>query len=377
MESTSPTETGPAVHPLVAQVLSGAKPRLVHLAAQGILPLPQDELINLQVQLTTHEDESVAEAASTSLAGVDALSMQGFFRKDASIGTVSWFARNSKDPTLLEILIQRRDFPVELAAEIAPTLSEAMQEILLLRQDLIVENPELLDAIEENPSLSSFAVRRVAEYRRHLVRVDDPLESKEQVAPDADGDAPAEVEAAGEGDDSVVAEVAAALAAAGTPMEQADIEAAIASDVEEGEEAELDVASLTEAQIKALPPPLRQKLARGAGRSLRGILLRDPNPNVAVAVLGASAVTESEIEKVSASRTVCEEVLMKISQNREWIRKYSVMHNLVRNPRTPIPIAMRQIPRLSMRDLTQLTRDRNVADAVRKQAKRLATAKRG
>jgi hypothetical protein len=51
------------------------------------------------------------------------------------------------------------------------------------------------------------------------------------------------------------------------------------------------------------------------------------------------------------------------------------MHNLVKNPRTPVPIAMRNIPRLSLRDLGQLKMDRNVSDAVRQHALRVHRAK--
>ena len=44
---------------------------------------------------------------------------------------------------------------------------------------------------------------------------------------------------------------------------------------------------------------------------------------------------------------------------------------LIFNPRTPLPTAMRLIPRLSVRDLKDLGRDRNVPDAVRSTALRL------
>ena len=100
--------------------------------------------------------------------------------------------------------------------------------------------------------------------------------------------------------------------------------------------------------------PMRAKLARGASRSLRGILLRDQNPQVAMAVLSGSAVSESEIEQVSSNRYIVEEVLTAVANRREWVQKYVIMHNLVRNPRTPIGIAVRLAPRLSMRDLNLL-----------------------
>jgi hypothetical protein len=44
---------------------------------------------------------------------------------------------------------------------------------------------------------------------------------------------------------------------------------------------------------------------------------------------------------------------------------------LVRNPLTPVEIAMRLLPRLPSRDLKRLSTDRNVPEAVRRQATKL------
>ena len=47
---------------------------------------------------------------------------------------------------------------------------------------------------------------------------------------------------------------------------------------------------------------------------------------------------------------------------------YSVVHNVVRNPKTPIAIAMNNLARLVTRDLTQIVRDRNIQEVVRRNA---------
>jgi len=44
---------------------------------------------------------------------------------------------------------------------------------------------------------------------------------------------------------------------------------------------------------------------------------------------------------------------------------------LVQNPRTPLQISMKLINRMSVRDLRDLSRDKNIADAVRSTALRL------
>ena len=53
-------------------------------------------------------------------------------------------------------------------------------------------------------------------------------------------------------------------------------------------------------------------------------------------------------------RTVADEVLRLIALNRSWARSYSIIHNLVRNPRTPIPTVISTLPRIRTKDLKNL-----------------------
>ncbi|HEX2163175.1 MAG TPA: hypothetical protein VHM02_04445, partial [Thermoanaerobaculia bacterium] len=133
---------------------------------------------------------------------------------------------------------------------------------------------------------------------------------------------------------------------------------------------------LTEAQVRMLPVPARIKLARGAPRSLRQILIRDPHPVVARAVLAGNAFSDQEVEGIASNRSVDEEVLAEIARRREWIAQYRVALALVKNPRTPLALAVRLVPRLSVRDLRLLSLDRNVPDPVRSTAQRLYRIKR-
>ena len=121
----------------------------------------------------------------------------------------------------------------------------------------------------------------------------------------------------------------------------------------------------------------RVKLAMKGDREARNILIRDPNRIVAQAVIQNSRITEQEVEKVSAMRSVPEDVLRQIAINRNWARNYSIVHNLARNPRTPIANVISILTRLQLRDLQAMTKNRNVSDAIRKQALRLVTARAG
>jgi hypothetical protein len=76
-------------------------------------------------------------------------------------------------------------------------------------------------------------------------------------------------------------------------------------------------------------------------------------------------------------RSVSDEVLRLIGMNRAWARSYPITHNLARNPRTPITTAMSALPRIHTKDLQAISLNRNVSEAVRRQAYRLSQTRTG
>lgn len=331
--------------PLVAQVRAGESPELRVLAAQGILPLAPEDLIPLQVELAKSDDPFLAETARKSLESLDVKVAISFLAGAASHEDLVWFALEHGSSRVVEAILRRRDLPLDLLRITAERVSPDLQEVLLLRQDAILEMPEILDALERNPRLSAFARRRVSEYRQHLLP-----RQKAQVATAMPS------EAFFFDEDSF------------SPEEIEQIETALKLPAE----GEVDRESgLSEHQIRSLAVPVRLKLSRGASRTLRAILVRDINPNVALTTLSQSAFTEDEVELLAANRAVVEEVLIAISRKREWVARYSIAHSLVRNPRLPAGIAVRLVSRLSVRDLRNLSRDKNISDAVRRTAQRL------
>jgi hypothetical protein len=332
-----------APNPLVEQVRSGTSPELELLAAQGILPLAVEELIPLQVHLAVSTDAQIASYARESLATLEPRVAAEYLTTEATDAELRWFAFGHPDPRVVEAVLRRRDTSRELLEEVAAGLSAELQEVLLLRQDAIVERPAILDALETNPALSIFSRRRIQEYREHLL----PREVQHEEAPPAG---------------------LAAGHAVLTTEELREIEH-VRTLPAQGEVDERT--GLSEAQVRALPVPVRVKLGQGASRTLRSILIKDSNRLVALAVLANSAFSEDEVEQVAANRSIDDEVLGFISRRREWVQRYGVCHALVLNPRTPVGISVRLVSRLAVKDLKNLRRDRNVPDPVRSAADRL------
>lgn len=328
--------------PLAERILDGANRQLQLLAAQGALPLAPVELIPLQVRLARSADTEIADLATRALGSQPPAAVTPFLAEDADEEVLRFFATEVSHPTVLEAVIRRRDVPRDLLASLAPRLGPDLQEILLLRQDAIIDLPAILDQLESNPQLSSYSLRRILEYREHLL----PRERRRAAVEDIPALADPEVAAA--------VEAAKAMPASGEHDEQL---------------------GLSEGQIRGLPVPVRLKLARGAPRLLRGILIKDTSTMVATTVLESNPISDQELEHYSSSRNVSDDVLDYIARKGEWTRKYQVRLNLVANPKTQTGTAIRMMSTLSVRDLRNLSRDRNIPDAVRNNALRLYRVK--
>ena len=207
--------------------------------------------------------------------------------------------------------MRRRDVPRRLLVDLARRVPPDLQEILLLRQDAIVEEPAILDALEENPQLTLYTQRRIAEYREHLL----PRERR-----------PAEPR---------------------PTLVEADRTTTVVGGDRGGRRRSRPRASstsqtgLSEGQIRMLPVPVRIKLTRGAAADAAQHPDRDTNPQVALSVLRNNAISDQEVEQIARSRSVVEEVLDEIARRREWVAKYNDLPGLVQNPRTPLPMALR------------------------------------
>jgi len=332
-------------NPLVQEVLSGSNRELLELAASGFLPLPPDQLLPVQVALARGDDAELRQRATESLRSMDPRVAAPFLAQAAGPAELAFFAAEVSHPLIVETILRRRDVPRQLLVDLARRLPGDLQELLLLRQDAIVEEPAILNALEENRQLTPYTQRRINEYREHLL----PQRSAAVRV--------ALVEAAERLTDQ---ELAAAIEAVrGVPVE-GEIE---------------DTTGLSEGQIRMLTVPQRLRLTRGASRVMRQILLRDPNAQVAVAVLTHNNFSEQEMEQVVRSRSVLEDVLLEVAKRREWVARYSICRALISNPKTPVAISVRLLPKMSVRDLRLVSRDRNVADAVRSSATRLYTIK--
>ncbi|MGO9019834.1 MAG: DUF4388 domain-containing protein [Syntrophobacteraceae bacterium] len=113
------------------------------------------------------------------------------------------------------------------------------------------------------------------------------------------------------------------------------------------------------------------RLAMTADKETRGILIRDSNRVIQVAVISNPKITDNEVAAIACSRQVDDEVLRKIAADKEWMRLYPVRLALATNPKTPVAISRKLVPTLNNQDLKNISRSKSVPALVANEARRL------
>ncbi len=124
-------------------------------------------------------------------------------------------------------------------------------------------------------------------------------------------------------------------------------------------------------QVQRMTTPQKIRLAMRGAKEARGILIRDSNKQIALAVLENPRLTDGEVEAFAKSANLGEDVIRTIGTNSEWSKKYSVALALVNNPKTPPGVSLPFVNRMTDKDLAIIEKSKNVTEAVRSAARGL------
>ena len=336
------------------------------MAAEGALPLKPEDLVDLLELMHRDPLAEVASLATKTFSELSADTLLPLVKaRDASIAVLAWALEVRTDPKVLEACLQNTSTSDEAIAHQAGKLPENLAELVVINQTRLLRHPPLLERIEANPMLSRDQRRRLAELRETFSIGATP-EPEAQPAPPPPPPPPPSVEAP---PPSAPEEPAAADENLVELKPEDAAEALLTEDEKKDEKAMSNLQRLF-----SLKTGQKIKAALTEDSQTRSFLIRDPNRLVSLAVLGSPKITEAEIEGIASMKNVSDEVLRRIGTNRDWTKKYTVINSLVKNPRTPLPIAMGFVSRLQPRDIKALTVDRNVPEAIRKAAQRFVKA---
>ena len=347
---------------LIGGILEGKVPRQVRLfAAQGLLPIPQEDLLRLQVMLSSDPDDELASMAKASVSEID------------SAAIVEWISEYELEPMVLDLLTRVRD-EEEVWVEVArhsgvsdETLRVLAKNGSVLVQDIVMTNQvrifgclEILEDLQNNSRVSENILRRVHEFETEFI--EKVLKAEEMAA----GAAP------------TIEDALAALRNIGAhipelerlPYQKSD-DAGVREAVENAGGVQSTFARLVKMNIKE-----KVMCALKGTREERSILINSRNRLVVRGVLGSPKLSDSEIEQFAGLRTIDAEVLRIIYRNPRWMRRYQVIWKMVSNPKTPVDMGIRIVNRLNIRDLKRIGNSRNVNPVLRRQAEKFAERRR-
>jgi hypothetical protein len=99
-------------------------------------------------------------------------------------------------------------------------------------------------------------------------------------------------------------------------------------------------------------------------------ILRDHNRMLHPYVLKNPQLGIDEVLAMAKMSTLAPEMLTQIAQRREWAERADIAIALVRNPKTPAPLAVRLLDFVSGADLRQLAKDTHTRPAVQQAARK-------
>ena len=339
----------------------GSAPREVRwFAARGLLPLDRDGRIRALIAVLEDPDAEVSREARRTLEAMPPDDLSWFIQGGAPTPReIDAIARVTDDSIVLERIIRHRDVSDETLEALAAKVTGVPQEALIVNHVRLLRRPALIDALFVNPRLT-------AEGRRLLNEIKEEFFEKEKRRREAER--------------TLERQTALDRLREKLASEREESEAR-----EEGEEDKEEtpagdsvpeVSGEAYLRIMGLSVPERVKLALSGGKEDRRILIGDANKLVAFTVLRARGITVTEVETFCSMRNLDNEIFEKIARTRTWIRRSTVRVALVKNPRVPLTISLPLLKGLSLRELKGITRNRNLAEALRKSAGRLYLAKR-
>jgi hypothetical protein len=294
--------------------------RKVAVCTGGAHLAPADRAEILAV-LANDQDEVVASRAQDAILSLPVESfVEAVKREQALPALFAYVARNLADkPGVCDAMAQNKNCSAEHLLPVVRHLSTLGVQTLMDELERVSESPALAAALEHSTSLT--------------------VEQKNMLR-----------EIHGEG----------------VPLDEAAIAEAAAA-------AEPDVArrqTLIQ-QVAKMSVSQRVQFAIKGGSEARRTLIRDSNKVVQRAVLQSPRLTDQEVEAFASMSSLTDEILRMIAGNRTFRKNYTVVRNLINNPKTPLDVTLHMLPMLNAVDLKRLTTNKNVPETLRTTALKL------
>lgn len=328
------------VSPGIARIVQPGAPRDIQLAAaRGALPLAGKDFLTVLFFLCRSSDDEIVKSAVKTLREMPATILTQVLRD------------NSLYPQLIDLIVRARMSDDELMGAVimhpATTLntllslagkaSAGVLERLAGHQKLLYQYPELVEAIIANPSAEKALRLRLGWQDPGQTHLSDA--TREPLAhgatcSDEDGD----IDGDGDG------------------RGQTELESLM-------EEAERE--GMSKYQI-ALELKVAEKIKMGltGDKEWRNIMMKESNKLIQAAVMKNPRISDGEVLMVAKNKTSSDDLIRIILLNKDWVKNYEIKKALIVHPKTPPPKALRFISYLTLKDIKELAKSRQISNIV-------------
>jgi hypothetical protein len=347
--------------PLQKHVDGAAPLPLRMMGAKGLVPaVAPVDLTSLLFVLSFDAEPGVRATAQKTAEGLPDKIWGVALRSEALRPPVlDWLAdRFGNREDALELVLLNPSTADETVARLAAGVPQKLADIVRQNELRLLRHDEIIRRLCQNPNALASSVDGACDFcvRNGLTLLDVPqlVEAHKRVHGVDPTPTPAAETAA-----ALMSDFASELAHDGTPEGPPHAET-----VEETQKK----ATINQ-RIMKMSVSEKIKLATLGNKEARSLLLRDANRLVCMAAATSPRITDGEIIGLANSRTCNADVLRYIYDNREFLRTYAIKISLVKNPKVPLPTALRLLVTLQEKDIKELSRDRNVPQTVQAQAK--------
>jgi hypothetical protein len=331
------------------------------MGAKGLVPaVAPADLVTLLFVLAFDDDPAVKEAAVRTAEGLPDKIYGVALRSEGVSGPVlDWLAdRFAGKEAAQELILLNAATTDETVARITAIASQRLCEIARQNELRLLRHDPIVRALCRNPNAMASTVDGACDFcvRNGLTLLDVPqlVEAHLRIHGVDPAAKSQEVETA----ERLMAEYQKELAEEGEEAQRGP----------EGEEEQRKRVNMTQRILK-MSVSEKIKLATLGNKEARTILLRDSNRLVCLAAVTSPRISDGEILSLANSRTVNADVLRHIYTTREFTKTYVIKVSLVKNPKVPLPTALKMLFTLQEKDIKELARDRNVPQTIQAQAK--------
>jgi hypothetical protein len=349
------------------------------MAARGMAPLPPADMATALYQLSFSDDEAIKSAAFKSAAELPERILGAALDAPLDGRVLDFYARRVfQKPPLLQKLLLNKATSDETFRHLATLVDERGLEMIAGNEERLLRHPPIIAALYLNPKTRMSTAQRALELAvRNNVRVEGIPAFEEAARAIQQSGAPEPQKAAV--DDAAFAratEVAVDQSAALGLIAVDENEAAALAEAEAvAAEQAVEAPGVAEEEkkqkISDLSPAAKIRLATLGNAFARAVLIRDTNRLVSMAAIRSPGVSDMEVMRYASNRGLDEDIIRHIANQRQWVRLNSIKLALCNNPKCPLPIAMRFLPHLNVRDLKALARSKGIPSALVTAAKQM------